>query len=103
MTKEFLAQANIAQKNIDDINNILDSIKRIKLTDNHKRNRSPFLRFVNALKLKGGKEVREATVYLFDGTNYCGTEVPVDERLLDCLKAHYQERLEEAKAALDAM
>jgi hypothetical protein len=54
-------------------------------------------------KQKDGKEVKEATVCLFDGVHMYGTEVPVDERLLDCLKKHYRERLSEAQAVFDAM
>ena len=103
MTEEFLEQAKLAQNNICDIKRVLDDIERIKLLDPHERNHQPRLKFFNMLKRKDDKEVREAAVCLFDGVNMYGTEVPVDERLLDCLKEHYQERLSEAKAVLDAM
>ena len=103
MTEDYLEQANIAQNNIRDIEKVLNSIQRIKILDPNKRNHRPALRFSNILKLKDGKEVREAATLLFDGISMYGTEVPVDERLLDCLKEHYQERLSEAKAVLDAM
>lgn len=103
MTEELLKQANLAKNNIQNIKNVLNTIERIKILDPNKRNRLPHLRFSNVLKFKDGKEVREAAVYLFDGVNMYGTEVPVDERLLECLKEHYQERLSEAKAVLDAM
>ena len=103
MTEELLARANAAQNNICDIEKVLNSIERIKILDPNKRNHRPTLRFSNILKLKDGKEAREATVLLFDGINMYGTEVPVDERLLECLKEHYQERLSEAKAILNAM
>ena len=103
MTEELLARANEAQNNIRDIERVLNAIQRIKILDPSKRNHRPALRFSNILKLKDGKEVREAEVCLFDGISMYGTEVPVDERLLECLKEHYQERLSEAKAVLDAM
>lgn len=103
MTEELLAQAKLAENNIKNIKIVLDSIERIKILDPQKRNHKPRLRFSNILKKKDGKDIREATVLLFDGINMYGTEVPVDERLLNCLKEHYQERLSEAKAVLDAM
>jgi hypothetical protein len=103
MTEDYLEQAKLAQNNIQDIQRVLNSIEKIKILDPSKRNHRPALRFSNILKLKDGKEVREAEVCLFDGISMYGTEVPVDERLLDCLKEHYQERLSEAKAVLDAM
>jgi hypothetical protein len=103
MTEELLAQAKLAENNIKDIKIVLDSIERIKILDPQKRNHKPHLRFSNILKKKDGKDIREATVLLFDGINMYGTEVPVDERLLNCLKEHYQERLSEAKAVLDAI
>lgn len=103
MTEELLAKAKIAQANIQSIENALNAIKRIKIVDIGGRTYSPKLRFSNILKKKDGKEVREATVYLFDGVSIYGTELIVDERLLDCLKEHYSERLSEAKAVLDAM
>ena len=102
MTEELLAQANIAKKNIQDIASVLYSIKKIEISDN-RRKYKPYLRFLNMSKKKNGKEVQEAAVLLFDGVSLCGTEVPVDNRLLDCLKEHYSERLKEAKAVLDAM
>lgn len=104
MTEEVLAQAKIAQKNIQDINKVLDSIERIKILDGqHERKYKPYLKFLNMLKIKDGKEVREAAVLLFDGVRMYGTEVPVDDRLLDCLKEHYKQRLAEAKAEMDAL
>ena len=103
MTEELLEQAKVAQKNIQDIESVLFSIERIQILNKQEKKYQPYLKFVNALKQKNGKEVREAAVYLFEGVNMYGTEVPVDERLLDCLKEHYQERLLEAKAELDAM
>jgi hypothetical protein len=102
MTEKLLAQAQDIQNNIQNIDKLLYSIKRIKLRE-QKGQRKPYLKFVNALKHKNGKEIREATVYLFDGVNMYGTEVPVDERLLNCLEEHYALRLEEAKAEFDAM
>ena len=102
MTEELLAQAQIAQQNIRTLDEILNSIKRIKILGD-RRSYKPYLKFFNMLKKKNGKEVREATVLLFDGVSMYGTEVPVDDRLLDCLKQHYQERLTEAKTVLDAM
>lgn len=103
MTEELLARAKIAQKNIQDIQSILDSIERIKLSNPNERSYSPRLKFVNILKRKDGKEVREATTLLFDGVSMYGTELPTDEDLLDCLKEHYRKRLSEAKATLDSM
>lgn len=103
MTEELLEQANVAQNNIHDIERVLNAIERIKILDPNKKRHEPYLRFFNMLKMKNGKEIREASVCLFDGLGMYGTEVPVDERLLDCLKNHYQERLSEAKAVLDAM
>jgi len=103
MTEELLEQANAAQNNIRDIKKVLDSIERIKILDPNKKRHEPYLKFFNMIKRKDGKDIQEATVCLFDGINMYGTEVPVDERLLDCLKEHYQERLSEAKAVLDAM
>ena len=103
MTEELLAKANLAKNNIQDIKNVLNAIERIKIMDPNERNHQPKLRFSNILKIKDGKEVREAAVYLFDGVSLYGTELPVDERLLECLKEHYRERLSEAKAVLDAM
>lgn len=103
MTEELLNQANIAQSNIHDIEKVLGAIERIKILNPSKKRHEPHLKFFNMFKLKDGKEVKEAAVCLFDGINMYGTEVPVDERLLDCLKEHYQERLSEAKAVLDAM
>lgn len=104
MTEEFLEKAQTAQKNIQDIRTTLNSIERIKLLDNKNEKRyKHYLKFLNMLKLKDGKDVREATVAVFDGVSIYGTEIVFDERLLDCLKEHYRERLEEAKAVLDAM
>ena len=104
MTEEFLEKARIAQKNIQDIRTTLDSIERIKLLGNKKKMRyKPYLKFFNMLKQKDGADMREATVALFDGISIYGTEIVFDERLLDCLKEHYRERLEEAKTVLDAM
>ena len=103
MTEELLNQANLAQNNIRDIKKVLDAIERIKILNPNKKRHEPHLRFFNMSKMKNGKEIREATVCLFDGIGMYGTEVPVDERLLDCLKEHYQERLSEAKSVLDAM
>ena len=98
MTSELLLKARIAEKNIDDIQNVLYSIKKIKLiNEQEKKGRKPLLRFVNAIKLKEGKETKEATVILFDGVNAHGTDVPVDDRLLDCLKDYYEQKLNEAK------
>ena len=105
MTEELLTQAKIAQKNIRDIEGVLNSIERINLKVKRDRLRSyqPCLNFLNMSKKKNGKEIQEATVLLFNGVNTYGTEVPVDERLLDCLKEHYRKRLSEAKAVLEAM
>ena len=104
MTEELLEKARTAQKNIQDIRTTLNSIERIKLLGNNNNMRyKPYLKFLNMLKRKDGKDVREATVAVFDGLGTYGTEIVFDERLLDCLKEHYQERLEEAKAVLDAM
>lgn len=104
MTEELLAQARVAQENIQNIDSVLRSIEKIKLLgEKHERKYQPYLKFLNMLKRKDDKEVREAAVILFDGVGIYGVQVPVDERLLDCLKEHYQERLEEAKAVLDAM
>lgn len=104
MTQELLEKANDAQKNIDDINLTLASIKRIKIVDNNNdRNHKPMLRFANILKRKNGKDVREATAILFDGLSMYGTEIPFDDRLLKCLRKHYEERLVEAKAVFDGM
>ena len=103
MTNELLEQAKIAENNINDINKVLNAIERIRILDSSRRDHKPRLRFFNMYKLKDDKEVQEATVYLFDGVNMYGTEVPVDERLLDCLKKHYRERLLEAQAVFDAM
>ena len=103
MTEDYLEQAKIAQNNIQDIERVLRAIERIKILDPNKRTHRPTLRFSNILNFKNGKEVREAATLLFDGISMYGTEVPTDERLLDCLKKHYQERLSEAKAVLDAM
>lgn len=103
MTEELLEQAKLAENNIKDIKRVLDSIERIRILDPQKRNHKPHLRFSNILKKKDGKDIQEAAVLLFDGINMYGTEVPVDERLLNCLKEHYQERLSEAKAVFDAM
>ena len=104
MTEELLQKARTAQKNIQDIRTVLDSIERIKLLDNKNGRRyKPYLKFLNMLKRKDGTDIREATVALFDGVSTYGTEIVFDERLLDCLKEHYRQRLEEAKAVLDAM
>lgn len=103
MTEELLAEATRAQNNIQNIKRVLDSIERITLDERYERNYRPCLKFSNMLKRKGDKEVREAAVILFNGISMYGTELPVDERLLDCLKEHYRERLEEAKAVLDAL
>jgi hypothetical protein len=102
MTEDYLTQAKIVQKNIQDIDDVLCSIKRIEINGNNRKHK-PYLKFFNMLKRKNGKDVLEATVLLFDGVGMYGTEVPVDDRLLNCLKEHYQERLMEAKAILDAM
>lgn len=102
MTEELLAQANIAKKNIQDIASVLYSIKKIEIRSDRRRYK-PYLRFLNMTKNKNSKEVQEATVLLFDGVSLHGTEVPVDNCLLDCLKEHYSERLKEAKAVLDAL
>ena len=104
MKEELLEQANIAQKNIQDITRVLESIERIKIIDTRvKTNYQPKLRFLNMLKKKNGNEVQEAGVLLFDGVNIYGTELPVDERLLKCLREHYRERLVQAKAAFEAL
>lgn len=104
MTSELLLKARIAEKNIDDIQNVLYSIKKIKLIDERqKENRKPLLRFVNAIKFKEGKEIKEATVILFDGVNTHGTDIPVDDRLLDCIKDYYEQRLKEAKAEFESL
>lgn len=103
MTEELLEQANAAQNNIRDIEKVLNAIQRIKILDPNKKRHEPHLKFFNMFKYKDGKEVKEAAVCLFDGVSMYGTEVPVDERLLECLKEYYQERLSEAKAVLDAM
>ena len=97
MTKERLEKAQIAQKNIQDISNILESIEKIKIINgNQKNQRTPFLRFANILKSKDGKNVQEATILLFDGINSHGTEIPVDDHLLICLRNHYMRMLQDA-------
>lgn len=104
MTEKLLEQAKVAQQKIKDIDSVLYAIERIEILGNkHEKSYKPYLRFANILKLKDGKEVREATVLLFDGISMYGTEIPVDERLLNCLKEHYRERVDEAKAELDAL
>lgn len=104
MTEDLLIRAKNAQKNIQDISKVLDSIERIRLLNEQGRtNYKPFLRFLNMFARKDGKEVKEAAVLLFDGISYHGTELLVDERLLNCLKEHYRERLKEAKAEFDAI
>lgn len=102
MTDELLAKAKNAQKNIQDIRSVLYSLECIKIREcKHDGNHHPTLRFINMLKRKDGKEVREAAVLLFDGVSIYGTEIPVDDRLLDCLKDHYKERLAEAQTEFD--
>ena len=87
MTNELLLKAKIAQKNIKDIESTLYAIKRIKLIDEEqKERRKPSLRFVNALKQKDGKEVREAKTILFDG-----------------IKDYFEQKLEEAKIESEAL
>lgn len=104
MTDEYLSQAKIARENVRNLEDVLEAIEGIKLNDWQDRNRyKPCLRFLNMAKRKNGKEVMEATVLLFDGVSIHGTEVPVDKRLLACLKEHYKKRLSEAKTAFDAM
>ena len=104
MTDELLSKAKTIQKNIQDIQSVLNSIERIKLIDKRqKENRKPILRFVNAFKRKNGKEMNEATVFLFDGINAYGTDIPVDDRLLDYLKKYYQQRLEETKMEFESL
>ena len=102
MTEELLAQALKIQKNIHDINCVLDSIEKIEINGG-RRTYKPHLKLFNMLKKKNGKEVREATVLLFDGVSIYGTEIPVDESFLDCLKEYYQSRLTETKAELDSL
>lgn len=104
MTNELLLKAKIAQKNIEDIESTLYAIKRIKLIDEEqKERRKPSLRFVNALKQKDGKEVREATTILFDGISMHGTDIPTDDSLLDCIKDYFERKLEEAKTEFEAL
>ena len=100
MTREQLANAQAVQKNIQRLEDTLYALKRIKILQSRG---APHLKFVNMLKRKDNKEVREAAALLFDGVNVYGTEIQVDESLLDCLKEHYSKRLEEAKAVLEAM
>lgn len=104
MTDELLLKAKTAQKNIQDIESTLYAIERIKLIDErHKESHKPSLRFVNAFKRKDGKEVTEATVILFDGISMHGTDIPIDNSLLDCLKNYFEQKLEEAKIEFEAL
>lgn len=105
MTEERIEQANKVFKDIQDIKRVLHSIeKKIKIIDNKPEGSyHPYLRFLNMTRHKNGKETSEATVLLFDGVSNHGTEVLVDERLLNCIKEDYLERLKEAKAELDAL
>ena len=100
MTNELLLKAKAAQKNIDDIQDTLYAIEKIKLMNN---SRNPFLRFVNALKWKNGEQVREGVAILFDGVSVHGTEIPVDNELLDFLKEYYRKKLKEAKAEFETL
>lgn len=100
MTDELLLKAKAAQKNICDIQNVLYAIEKIKLTNN---NHKPYLRFVNALKWKSGKKVREGVAILFDGVSVHGTEIPVDKEILDCLKEYYRKKLKEAKTEFETL
>jgi len=101
MTDKLLLQAQEAQKNIMNINKILNAIQRIKVVDNQQK--KPFIRFANILKWKDGKEVKEAAIILFDGINTYGTDVPVDAGLLDCIKEYYEKKLEETQAEFEAL
>lgn len=100
MTDELLLKARAAQKNICDIQDALYAVERIKLMNN---SRKPYLRFVNRLKWKKGKEVREGAAILFDGVDMHGTEIPVDNELLDCLKEYYRKKLKEAKTEFETL
>ena len=61
------------------------------------------MRFVNALKWKNDKQVREGIAVLFDGVNIHGTNIPVDNELLDCIKEYYRKKLKEAKAEFETL
>ena len=100
MTNELLLNANVIQKNIDDIQATLYAVEKIKLMNN---SRKPYLRFVNAFKWKNDKQVREGVAILFDGVSVHGTEIPVDNELLDYLKEYYRKKLKEAKAEFKAL
>ena len=94
MKEEILMQARKLQKNIEDIESVLSTIKNIKILNGQYE---PFLRFANILKRRDGKEVREASVLLFDGVSHHGTTVPVEKDLLECIKAFYEKKLLDAK------
>ena len=91
---------NLDKINYNDYNGI---IKIIDSNNLHKDRNRPSLRFFNMLKQKNGKEIREAAIMIFDGVNTHGTEIPVDERLLDCLKDFYQQRLDEVNAIFNSL
>lgn len=105
MTQERLQQAKIAEAHIKEIKEMLYTIKRIKLLDKTKmdNNHRPFFRFANLTKKKEGKEVKEASLILFDGINMNGTNIPADDGLLEVVKKYYENKLSEAEANFDAI
>lgn len=107
MTDELLNRAKNAQEKIRSIENTLWNIQKIKILESEdvrsKTRYERFLRFVNVSKRKDGKETKEGRAFLFDGVSLHGTELLVDNALLDCLKEYYEKRLEEAKEAYDAL
>lgn len=102
MTDKDFQRAKIVRENIEALRDVFNAIEKIKINDGRERYK-PHLKFFNMVKLERGKEVREAATFLFDGVGIYGTEVPIDEHLLECLKEYYQAKLAEAIAELEAI
>lgn len=102
MTNETYKQAEEIQKRIDELTRILYRVEKIKLIRPQEQ-KKPIIRFTNALKLKDGKEIREATVILFDGISLHGTDIPIDDGLADVIKKYYEQKLEEAKKEFNSL
>lgn len=99
MTSEQLKKANQIQEEIDRMDEtfkMLDST--IKWEENRGSPVKSFIRLINT-SLKFGEEP-QAHVILFRGAGVHGSDIPVDLDFLKCLRAYFQERLDEKKKEL---